>query len=224
MTALFTPDFAPFTTAVVILAALLALEVVMLLIGGSLISEVDAPEIDLPELEMPEIEALDMGEIGAEVLEIDDIATSGAATPALGWTGFGTMPFLIWFAALLTGFGASGIAIQTIGPAPIWLAVPVAGLAGIGFARTFGGLFTRAIPRTETAAQTTRQLARRRGTVTQGTSRRGRPAEVKVHDRYGNPHYIRAEPLRGADEIVAGQVVLVVYDHRASALRIVALD
>ena len=131
--------------------------------------------------------------------------------------------FLVWLAALLTGFGATGLAVQLAGPFPLWAALPVAGLAGVVFARSFAAAFARMIPQTETAAQTMRQLARRRGTVTQGTATRGRAAEVRVVDRHGNTHYVRAEPLRDADAIAQGAEVLVVFDRRSDALRLVEL-
>ncbi|MEM7642263.1 MAG: OB-fold-containig protein [Pseudomonadota bacterium] len=224
MSALFTSAFAPFTMAIVLLGGLLALEIVALLMGASLVSETDGPdlEFEIPELDVPEIEALELGEIDVDTLEIGDADLPEPA--AMGWTGFGHVPFLIWFSALLTGFGGTGIALQMVGPFPLWLAMPVAAIAGLAFTRSFAGLFARAIPRTETAAQNLRNLARRRGVVTQGTSRRGRPAELRVTDRYGNSHYVRAEPFRDDDEITRGAEVLTIWDHRARVLRIVPLD
>ncbi|MEL6586715.1 MAG: OB-fold-containig protein [Pseudomonadota bacterium] len=223
MTDLFTPAFAPFTTAIAVLLGLILLEVVMLLIGGSLIGEGEAPEMEAPDLDLPEIEALEFGDVDVEGFEIDDmVPVEGPAN--MGWTGFGRVPFLIWFASLLVGFGGTGIVVQSIGPAPLWLAVPMAGVAGLAFTRSFSGLFARLIPQIETSVQAERQLARRRGIVTQGTSARGRPAEVKVQDRHGNTHYVRLEPLRADAVITQGQEVLVIHDHRASALRVVALD
>lgn len=224
LTTLLSPDFAPFSTAVAILAGLLALEVVSLLLGGSLMSDTDGPdlEFDVPELEVPEIEALESGSLNPAVLEVPDAAPD--APVQLGWTGFGRVPFLVWFAALLTGFGASGILIQTLGPWPLWLAVPLASVAGLGAARGLSGAFARLLPQVETSVQSTRQLARRRGVVTQGTARRGRKTEIRVTDRYGNSHYVRAEPFRDDDEISRGQSVLTIWDRRAGELRVVALD
>ncbi|MBM2577510.1 DUF1449 family protein [Jannaschia sp. Os4] len=226
---LLSPPFAPFATAVAILCLLLLLEVVMLAVGGSLMAEPDGPDaaFEVPELEMGEIEALEVGAAAPEAFEIGDVeaeveGVDGVA--GMGWTGFGRVPFLIWFAALLTGFGITGIALQFTGPWPLWLVVPAAGAVGILFTRTFSGAFARAVPQLETASVTPRQLARRRGRVTQGTMRRGRAAEVRVTDRHGNTHYVRAEPLRDADEISRGAEVLTVWDRRADALRVVSLD
>jgi hypothetical protein len=47
-----------------------------------------------------------------------------------------------------------------------------------------------------------------RGTVTQGTARRGSPAEVRLRDRHGNTHYQRCEPWHEADVIPEGTEVV----------------
>lgn len=224
LTILSSPPFAPFAVAVAVLLGLLLIEVAALMLGGSLMADTDAPDLgfEVPELEAPEIEALEAGTLSPATLEVPDAEAD--APVALGWTGLGRVPFLIWFAALLGGFGATGILVQSLGPLPLWLAVPVAAVAGLAAARGLSGIMARALPQVETAAQTTRQLARRRGVVTQGTARRGRKTEVRVTDRHGNSHYVRAEPYRDGDEIVRGQAVLTIWDRRAGELRVVALD
>jgi hypothetical protein len=60
--------------------------------------------------------------------------------------------------------------------------------------------------------------------VSQGTAARGRPAEIRVSDRYGNTHYIRAEPLRDGTEIPQGTEVIVLRHRYDSGYLIVALD
>ena len=61
------------------------------------------------------------------------------------------------------------------------------------------------------------------GVVTQGTARRGAPTEVRLTDRHGNTHYIRAEPLKDDDVIVAGTQVLVLRHKLNEGYRIVPL-
>ncbi|GIT93069.1 hypothetical protein JANAI62_35270 [Jannaschia pagri] len=224
ITDLFSLDFAPFSVALVILFGLLALELVALVFGGSLVTDMDGPEIglDIPDLELPEIEALDAGALDVASLEVPDVEAT--APVPLGLTGLGRVPFLIWFVAALMGFGATGLLVQTLGPLPLVLAVPLAGAAGLGTARGLSGVFVRLLPQVETSVQSVRQLARRRGVVTQGTARRGRPTEIRVTDRFGNTHYIRAEPFRDEDHIKRGQTVLTIWDRRAGELRVVALD
>jgi hypothetical protein len=79
------------------------------------------------------------------------------------------------------------------------------------------------MPRTETQSVSTRQLGRRLGTVTQGTAARGSPAEVRVTDRYGNTHYLRAEPLSDAETIPQGAEVLVLRHRPTGGFRLIAL-
>ena len=223
---LITPPFVPFSAALAMLAGLLLLELILLTFGASLALEADAPDaaFDVPDLDAAELDALGEGLASPEGFELAEVDTPAPAPPQLGWTGMGAAPFLVWLGTLLAGFGATGLVVQWTGPWPLWLAVPVAGAVGLAGARGFAGVFARAIPALETSAVSHRQLARRRGTVTQGTARRGRPAELRVADRWGNAHWVRAEPLRDADAIARGAEVLTVWDHRAGALRIVALD
>ncbi|MCJ8333124.1 MAG: YqiJ family protein, partial [Epibacterium sp.] len=92
------------------------------------------------------------------------------------------------------------------------------------FTRGFGAWFARVLPQTETSALSESSLGRRRGVVTQGTAARGRPAEVRVMDGYGNAHYLRAEPMSEGDEISAGTEVLVIRDRRAKAYVLVPVS
>jgi hypothetical protein len=106
---------------------------------------------------------------------------------------------------------------------PAWLAVlPATGVA-IWFARQFGTLFANLLPRIETEALSERHLGRRTGVVTQGTASRGRPAEVRITDRYGNFHYLRAEPLRDDAQIPQGTEVMVLRHRYETGYLLVAL-
>lgn len=217
--------FVPFTLALALLFGLLLLELVFALLGGTLLGAggegLDGPdldvdldvdldlEVDVPEIDGPEIDGLDT--------EIDtaDVAGPAPVGGLAGWLGFGKMPMLIWLASVLMAFGLSGLALQMVAQSvlggPLWpglVAVPAA-VAAVLFARGFGTLFARALPKSETEAVSERRLARRKGVVTQGTAARGRPAEVKVIDRYGNAHYLRAEPLRDDVTIAQGSEVVV---------------
>lgn len=248
---LFDPDFLPFTFALTLLFGLAGLELVALLIGASFlgggeadadlggvdgIDGPDAPELgdlggdlsldadaigDLGELDLADIDGMDLSE-GAVPVE--------AAGGVSGWLGLGKMPMLIWLATLLLGFGLSGIGLQLglkslIGSAlSPWLIGVPAGAFGIWFARSFGAVFARLLPQVETEALSERSLGRRRGVVTQGTAAKGRPAEVRVMDRYGNAHYLRAEPFAKGEEITQGTEVLVIRDRRQDAYVLIPLS
>ncbi|WP_224814485.1 OB-fold-containig protein [Hasllibacter sp. MH4015] len=238
--------FVPFTLSLALLFALLALEVVFLLIGGSLMgdgSDVDGPEIaDGPDLDMDldldvELEAFDLESFDIDTAEFDvtaaeDIAVDvpqGVPNHPLHWLGLGRMPTLIWLASIFLSFGVSGVALQGVattllgGPLPAGIAVIPCAIVAIWFTARFGAIFARLLPKTETQSVSARQLGRRKGIVTQGTSARGAPAEVRVTDRYGNTHYIRAEPMKDADVIPQGAEVLVLRHRPTGGFRLIAL-
>jgi hypothetical protein len=139
------------------------------------------------------------------------------------------VPALIWLAAFLLGFGAGGVLLQNLAsalyaPLPALIAIPAVTFGALGFARGFGGVFARLLPKTETQSVARSSLARRMGVVTQGTARRDAPAEVRVTDRYGNSHYLRAEPMRDTDAISKGTEVLVLRHRPSGGFRLVVLS
>lgn len=236
-----TEPFVPFTLALALLFGLLALEVILGLLGGTLLGLGADADMDLDielDVEMPDVGDLDIDfgdadphlfdfaepEVDSEIPEAEVPATGPAS-----WLGLGKMPVLIWIAALLLGFGVSGFALQSVFNGLFAFALPAsiaaipAALAGIWFARTFGAGFARALPKTETTAMSERHLGRRTGVVTQGTAKRDRPSEVKVKDRHGNTHYLRGEPLKDEDEIPAGTEVLVLRHRFEEGYRLVPL-
>ncbi|MEO0916496.1 MAG: hypothetical protein AAFY31_05870, partial [Pseudomonadota bacterium] len=191
-----TEPFVPFTIALALLFGLLALELVLGLLGGTLLGLGANADMDLEldvEVDVPDMGGLDIdfGDADPELFdfaepELDaelpkaDISAGGPAA----WLGMGKMPVLIWLAALLLGFGVSGLALQAVfngvfdSVLPASIAVVPAALAGVWFAKTFGAGFARLLPKTETTAMSERHLGRRTGVVTQGIAKRGRPSEV----------------------------------------------
>lgn len=228
--------FVPFTLALALLFGLLALELVALVLGGSLMAgegEVDLDMVDAPDLDIGDFDLdidadVDLGEF--ELAEVEADMPDSAPVSPLGWLGVGKMPFMIWLAVLLAGFGLSGLGLQIalrdlLGfDLPAWIAAIPAGAFGLWFARGFGGVFARLLPKTETEAMSERMLSRRRGVITQGTASRGRPAEVRVTDRFGNAHYLRAEPLQDKDTLSQGTDVLVLRDRRRDRFVLVGLS
>lgn len=235
--------YAPFTLSLALLFGLLALEIVLLMVGGSLMGEsadADAPGMgpDGPGIDIAPDLGAQIDAIGSDVdlSEFDltpDVGPSSAAAPAqtgpLTWLGLGAMPMLIWLATVFLAFGTTGLALQTAAtallgaPLPAALAALPCAVAALWVVRRFGSLFARLIPRTETQSVSKRQLGRRIGTVTQGTAARGRPAEVRVTDRHGNTHHLRAEPLSDTDTIPQGAEVLVLLHRPTGGFRLIAL-
>ncbi len=230
------PTVAPFTVALGILFGLLGLELVSALMGGSLFGlggdadadldmdvagiDVDAGDFDI------DLDELGLGLEEAEALDVD----SGIGGGVAGWLGFGKVPMLIWVASFLIAFGLGGLIIQwsaaaLIGGAlPLVIAAPAAFGLGTLFAKGFSGTFARLVPKTESTALSERSLGRRMGIVSRGTAARGRPAEVRVTDGFGNMHYVRAEPLRDDVVIPQGAKVLVVRRKPGATYQLVALD
>ncbi|SLN27583.1 OB-fold-containig protein [Ruegeria meonggei] len=228
--------FAPFTLALALLFGLLALELIALVLGGSLLAGegevdldvMDAPDLDIGDLGLDIDADVDLGDF--ELAEVESDVPDAAAAGPLAWLGIGKIPFMIWLVVLLAGFGLSGMGLQMalrdllgfdLTP---WMAAIPAGAFGLWFARGFGSVFTRLLPKTETEAISERMLARRRGVITQGTASRGRPAEVRVMDRFGNTHYLRAEPLQDKDALNQGTDVLVLRDRRRDRFVLVGLS
>lgn len=241
--------FVPFTLSLALLFGLLALEVAFLLIGGSLLGDgaeadvgvpdggeleldLGAYDLDAIELDAFEVDAFDVDTLDVDAGEFDlggEVAAPAASSNPLSWLGLGQMPTLIWLATLFMSFGVAGIALQglvtTISGAPLaaLMAVIPCGAAALWFTGQFGAVFARALPKSESQSVSTRQLGRRHGTVTQGTAARGTPAEVRVTDRYGNTHYLRAEPMRDTDTIAQGTEVLVLRHRPTGGFRLIPL-
>ena len=228
--------FAPFTMALALLFGLLGLELIALVLGGSLLAgdgEIDLDVVDAPDLDIGDFDLDIDADIDLSDLELADVEVDApGAAPAgpLAWLGLGKVPFLIWLVVVLAGFGLSGMGLQLtlrdlLGfDLPSWIAAIPAGLFGLWFARGFGSVFARLLPKTETEAMSERMLARRRGVISQGTASRGRPAEVRVMDRFGNTHHLRAEPLQDKDTLEQGTEVLVLRDRRRDRFVLVGLS
>ncbi|MCT4609342.1 MAG: YqiJ family protein [Pelagimonas sp.] len=237
---LLTEAFLPFTISLGLLAGLTLMELLFALLGGTLLGlggdsiDIDGPDIDAPEFDLPDLGDLDidLDGIDTDAFELPSFEEPGLTTAPAGpsdWLGFGRMPALIWLGTMALAFGLVGITVQNIALAllgsalPAWsVAIPALAVA-IWFTRGFGALFARLLPKNESQSVSERHLGRRKGVVSQGTAARGRPAEIRVSDRYGNTHYIRAEPLRDDAVIPQGTEVIVLRHRYDSGYMIVAL-
>ena len=203
----------PFSIALTLVFGLFLLEIITLIFGGSFLSmEGDAPDLDV------DLDADFDIELDAD-LDVDlDVDSGLAVAPSgfLGWIGVKDVPFMMWFVSFLTMFGLFGLVLQSVlsgifGAAlPAILASLVALPVGLFGARFIAGIIARIMPKHESEAMRTRYLGGHHGTITQGIAKRGKPAEAKIQDRFGNFHYLRVEPLDDADEIPQGSAVHVI--------------
>ena len=160
------------------------------------------------------IEAIGLG-VGA--FDLDGDVSGFESWPFLEWLGLRSgLPILIWLTSLLACFSFAGLAVQQVAealsgaplywPLAVGIALPIA-LVGNAFG---SGLLAAIMPEYESTVIDSEALLRRRGTVLEGTARRGSPARAKVIDHHGQAHYVMVEPHNDADVIAQGQSALLV--------------
>lgn len=200
----------PFSLAISLVAGLVLLELIALLVGGSVLGvEADGPDLDAGFDFDAELDA------EAALGEVEGDAGAAGAGGALSWLGIGDAPFILWFAGVATCFGVSGYVLQTVfanalgGMAPAGIAALLAAAPGILGGKYIARMMARIAPKTESTAVSRRHLGGRLGVITQGTAAQGRPAEARVKNRHGDTLYIRVEPREAGVEIPQGTDVIV---------------
>ncbi|WP_260599981.1 YqiJ family protein [Sphingomonas endolithica] len=150
-------------------------------------------------------------------LDLDGDVGTEAHGGMLDWLGLGgELPILIWLTSLLGCFTLAGVAIQqaatSLTGAPLtWgLASGGALLAGALLNTLAANGLARIMPGFETTVISTDELLRQRGTILEGTARRGSPARAKIVDRHGQAHFVMVEPHDDGDAIGAGETALLV--------------
>ena len=162
------------------------------------------------------IEAIGLG-LGSLDLHADIHGDAEGGPELLGWLGLGNgLPVLIWLTSVLGCFTLSGLVIQQIATglsgAPLHWGIATAAAAAIGL---FGNVFAaaglaRIMPGYESTIVSIEDLLMRRGTILEGTARRGHPARAKVVDQHGQAHYVMVEPHNDADVVAPGETALLV--------------
>ncbi|MCZ8368720.1 MAG: DUF1449 family protein [Porphyrobacter sp.] len=146
----------------------------------------------------------------------DGLEVGGFGDALTTLLGLGRVPFLIWLASLLLAFGAIGLIgqawIANLFGAP--LSAGWAMLAAGGAALPLNSLAMRPLgavmPKDETTAIELDALVRRDAEIQIGTARAGNPARAKVIDIHGQAHFVMVEPHDTAQELNAGDTVLLV--------------
>lgn len=162
------------------------------------------------------IEAVGLG-LGHLDLDLDADGGHDVTGGLLDWLGLGgELPILVWLTSLLACFTLAGTAIQqsatALTGAPLWWGLASGGalVAGALLNTLAANGLARVMPGYETSAITTDDLLRYRGTILEGTARRGAPARAKVVDEHGQAHFIMVEPHDDADLIRSGETALLV--------------
>jgi hypothetical protein len=92
----------------------------------------------------------------------------------------------------------------------VWIAGPVAALAALPVTGVGARGLARIMPQDETTAVSLDTLVGKRGTITVGTARAGSPAQARVRDIHGQPHYVMVEPHDENHPIAEGEEVLLI--------------
>jgi hypothetical protein len=188
---LFSPELWPFALAIGLLLILAVLEGAALVIGASLSHFLDGAVADPGDAD-------------------------GATAAALGWLHVGKVPLLILIVIFLTTFGIVGFAAQLIAKGvmghfmPPLLPAAIAAAAGIGAMHILGAALSKVVPKDETSAVSDASLVGRVGTIVIGVAKAGRPAQARIHDEFGTPHYVMVEPEGPNEVFEAGASVLLV--------------
>lgn len=197
MELLLAPQNWPFATALGLSALLALLQVLMLALGGA---------IDLLEME-------------ADVDLDADLDGAGGLDGLLDWLHVGRLPISLLLMLGGLSFGLPGLFIQSVAKTQTggyWPTGPVSLLAAVSavpLLRIGGLLLRRFLPRDETEAVSSESFIGSEAIITIGVSKRGRPAEARLYDRWGKAHYVLVEPERPEDEFSAGSAVLLISQH-----------
>lgn len=150
--------------------------------------------------------------LGASAAHLDIDADAHAEGPdLLGWLGVGRVPLLMLLVVFLALFGIVGLALQqAVGPLSPWLAGGAAAAASLPLLGISARGLARVLPRDETTAVSLDSLLGKRGAITVGTARRGSPAQARVKDVHGQPHYVMVEPHEDDHPLGEGEPLLLV--------------
>lgn len=198
---------APFVIALGVMLGLAALEVLILLMGGSLFGFVDDM---LPDSLDGDLDAAVKGDI-----PLSDHG-GGVLAQVLGWFAVGRVPFLVVVIALLTSFGLIGLALQGVLKQLTGYMLPaslaaIPAFVGASFTTRWLALrIARVIPNVETSAVSRDSFIGRVATITLGSAKAGEPAQAKLTDPHGQTHYVMVEPDRTSDVLTEGERILLV--------------
>lgn len=183
----FAPECLPFAIAAIMLAALTAIEMLCLLVGFSL----------------------------GEVIDKAGLDEHNALAGLLSWLNVGGVPILIFIMLLLALFSMTGFVIQSIAYS-VWLPLPAlvasvpALLLSLPAVRTSSRAVARIVPRDETYVVDLKEFVGRTAEVSVGPLDQGLPGRVRLKDKHGNWHNLRAKAAKGEPAITIGTQILIV--------------
>ena len=193
MSALTAPGFYPFTIAALILVGLVLFEITAALVGLSFTTQIGPGHSH-----------------GAP----EGHGEHGGLDAWMSWLNRGGVPLLILIMIALASFAIAGFIIQGVAksiaaPLPTVLASACAIAATVPVTRTLSRWAGRILPKDESAAISQAEFVGLTGIVALGPLDQGKPGRVRVKDRFGNIHVLRASAAPG-HTIPQGASVLLV--------------
>ena len=228
---LLVPEMRPFAIALGLVLGLVLLEVILLFLGLSLMTDEGGADFDADADVGIEPGFEPEADFDADAVDAADAPTAGPTGLGafLSWLGLGHVPFAIWLAAFLTAFGLTGLALQAIAtaflgtPLAPMIASLIALLPALAVSSRFARMLGRLVPKFESTAISTRSYGGRRGVITVGTAKRGKPAQARFTDGHGNVHYTFVEPLDDDASLLQGTEIAILR-LRDGSLRAIAID
>lgn len=200
----------PFSCSLAVMLAIALLEGVATLVGAGFSQFLDSM---IPDLDIDADVDVDMDmDMDADA----DFSPQNTMTRFLGWLRVGQVPVLILLVIFLTAFGLIGLGVQSIaakafgGLMPGLLASIPALLLAMPVVRGLGGILGRFMPKDETEAVTESSFIGRVAVITLGRAVKGKPAEAKLKDKFGQVHYVMVEPDVATEVLEQGAQVLLV--------------
>lgn len=221
------PQNLPFTIALAIMFAIGLLEGVSTVLGFGLSSFIDSilPDVDLDFDVDADLDA-DV-DLDGDAPDLSEVGSATALSRLFGWLNIGRVPVLVLLVLFLFGFGISGLVVQSVvdnnfgGLLPGVVATLPALFIGIFFMKFLGRMIARIVPKEESEAVSEKSFVGRVAVITTGRAKVGQPAQGKVYDRHGHPHYVMIEPEAAEDIFETGRQVLLVKQSGARFIAIV---
>lgn len=193
-----------FTVSLVLMLAIAVLEGCATLLGAGFSEFLDSV---LPELDVD----VDLDLLGAD--------SPPPLSRFLSWFRVGEVPALMLLVIFLTAFGLIGLFFQSIASRVtahllpgVMVAIP-AFLVSMPIVRLGGGLLSKVMPKDETEAVSEKSFIGSVATIVLGAASKGKPAQAKLKDTFGQTHYIMVEPDDANDVFKKGtEVILVVQE------------
>ncbi len=204
-------DNIPFTVAIVLMLAIAVLEGVTSVMGMGISNLLDSilPDLDLDV----DIDA----DVDVDVDTDIDINTGPSIfTKFLSWIQVGKVPLLVLLIAGLTVFGIAGFFVQSAskffigGYLPWFIAIFPALIISMPVIRVSAKILSKIIPDDDTSAVSQDSFIGQIATITLGKAEKGKPAEAKLKDKFGQTHYLMIEPDKENDIFRQSEQVLIV--------------